>query len=463
MELLSQECIEFLNLLDYRFEESRQELLKLRIFSQYTFDNNPNSVKERNWICDPVPRELNIEGVEITGKKALSCGAQVYMADFEDSLSPTWSNIIEGHKNIVEISGLERKTLLFVRPRGLHLNEAHMFNMSASLFDFGVNFFHTAKFKKPYYYLPKLEHSREAKWWADVFAYAEEAVGIRQKTIKCNILIETFPAVFQMDEILYELSDYATGLNAGRWDYIFSFIKHNRTTPLSERNDLHMRTTFMNAYSNLLAETCHRRGVVPIGGMSAYVPVKNDEEGNASALKQVEEDKIQEGIQGFRRTWVAHPGLVELAQDSLAKGKNQRVRRTIGPETEKLINSISESAYVSRRGIRNNIAVAMEYIAAWLNGVGCVAINNLMEDAATAEIARTQLWQWRQHNILRESDYLRIASEEKERLLGLTGAYTKETVELAYDFLKDLVLDSYCQEFLTIEAYKSLTGFDNDK
>ena len=394
------------------------------------------STRKGIWQAAPVPAALADRRVEITGPaerkmmiNALNSGAKVFMADFEDALSPGFVNIIAGHANMPDyrdgtLEHDDQKTgksyrvdadpaLLIVRPRGLHMDETNVLiggqPISAALFDFGLNIFHNgrplaASGRGPFYYLPKLESHREAKFWNDVFLFAQEKVGLEPGTIKATVLIETLPAAFEMDEIIWELREHIAGLNCGRWDYIFSYIKTLRNHGayvLPDREDVTMDRAFLATYAARLVKVCHRRGIHAMGGMAAAIPVRNDPAANETAFAKVREDKQREVDLGFDGTWVAHPDLVPIARaifDGAMPAANQirRPRQDYRIEPAKLL--APHQGQITEGGIRRNISVAIEYLAKWLQGQGAVQINNLMEDAATAEISRAQLWQWRRHN-----------------------------------------------------------------
>jgi len=407
------------------------------------------------------------------------------MADFEDSNSPTWENCVEGQNNLYDairgtIDYRDPKTgkhyalndnpaVLFVRPRGLHLEEKNILwndkPMRASLFDFGMYVFHNARHlvengSRPYFYLPKLEHYAEAKIWADIFRHTENYFGIPEGTIKATVLIETLPAAFQMDEILFALKDHSAGLNCGRWDYIFSFIKTCKNDPQSvmpDRDQVTMTQHFMRSYTQLLISTCHRRGAHAMGGMAAQIPIKNDPEANASALAKVREDKMREVCDGHDGTWVAHPGLIPIAMevfDTHMKESNQihkHLDNLNGPIEAQDLLCVPKGT-CTEAALRKNIKIGFEYLKAWVNGNGCVPLNNLMEDAATAEISRAQIWQWRRHNVQLDnghkvtSSYLRQVL--KEELSDEEGQ--------ARNLFESLCLSEKLSDFLTLEAYKEL-------
>src|SRR5579864_418302 len=441
-EILSVEALEFLAHVAKQFERRRLELLARREVRQRELDSGklPNfldetaGVREGGWTVASIPRDLEDRRVEITGPvdrkmiiNALNSGASVFMADFEDANSPTWQNNIEGHINLrdainrtITYASPEGKqyrlndqtATLLVRPRGWHLVEKHVLidgkPISASLFDFSLFFFHNAarlveKGTGPYFYLPKLESHLEARLWNDVFVFAQEYLGIPRGTIRATVLIETILASFEMDEILYELREHSSGLNCGRWDYIFSFIKKFRNFPqfvLPDRSQVTMDRAFLKAYVDLLIKTCHRRGIHAMGGMAAQVPIKNDPEANEKALDKVRQDKLREGKAGHDGTWVAHPGLVPVAKDVFDQYMPQPNQIPVKREDVRI--SAQDllkvpTGEITEQGLRLNVDVGIQYIEAWLRGNGSVPIYNLMEDAATAEISRAQVWQWLRH------------------------------------------------------------------
>jgi len=417
------------------------------------------------------------------------------MADFEDANSPTWENCIEGQINLrdavngtIEFDGgpgkqyrLNEKTaLLMVRPRGWHLAENHVqldeVPISGSIFDFALFLFHnhaalSAKGTHPFFYLPKLEHFLEARLWNDVIGRAEELLGLDHGTVKVTVLIETLPAAFQMDEILYELRDRIQGLNCGRWDYIFSYIKtlrHDHTYLLPDRAQITMDKGFLKAYSQLLIKTCHRRGAMAMGGMAAQIPIKGDEEANDAALAKVRADKRREAEAGHDGTWVAHPGLEPIAReefDKVMSGPNQldRMREDVEVSAEDLLRPVKGT--ITESGLRANIRVALLYLAAWLEGNGCVPIDNLMEDAATAEISRAQLWQWIRHPEAQLEDgadidaatYRAARGQIKEFLVEHAGNHGTTALNKAAELLDELVLNDEFADFLTLRAYQAIS------
>ncbi|MDQ6663277.1 MAG: malate synthase A, partial [Acidobacteriota bacterium] len=441
-QVLTPEAVEFLNQLSGRFEPTRVELLEKRRARQKEIESGklpdflPETASIRNteWTVAPIPPDLQDRRVEITGPvdrkmiiNALNSGSSVFMADFEDANSPTWRNNIEGQINLrdaidrnISFTGPEGKSYrlgdklatLMVRPRGWHLIEKHFDvdgePISASLFDFGLYFFHNAKKllangSGPYFYLPKLESHREARLWNDVFRFAQDYCGVPQGSIRATVLIETILGSFEMDEILYELRDHSAGLNCGRWDYIFSYIKKLRSRPdsmLPDRALVTMERHFLKSYVDLLIQTCHRRGIHAMGGMAAQIPIKNDPEANQKALEKVRQDKLREVKAGHDGTWVAHPALVAVAKevfDAGMPGPNQlSVKREDVRVTAKDLLQAPEGE-ITEQGLRLNVDVGIQYLEAWLRGSGAVPIYNLMEDAATAEISRAQVWQWGRH------------------------------------------------------------------
>ena len=441
-------------------------------------------MRDAEWRVAPFPDEIADRRVEITGPvdrkmviNGLNSGAKVFMADFEDSNSPTWENCIAGQRNLtdaleqtIELDTGEKRyrlnadpAVLFVRPRGWHLEERHFLvdgrPMSAALFDFGTYFFRNHARNGRYFYLPKLESHLEARLWNDVFCYAQDQLGVPRGTIKATVLIETILAAFEMDEILYELREHSLGLNAGRWDYIFSVIKklgHRPEFVLPDRSDVTMTVPFMRSYCELLVQTCHRRGTFAMGGMAAFIPSRRDPEANAIALAKVREDKEREAGQGFDGTWVAHPDLVPVARDVfdrvLGDRPNQieRQRNDIRVGAAELRDVAATPGEITEEGLRNNVSVGIQYIAAWLRGTGAVAINNLMEDAATAEISRSQIWQWLHHGRVSAETVRRLVDEEAARL----GAGYEEASEL----FERVATSAEYVEFLTLPAYDQLAG-----
>ena len=507
--IVTPQALRFLQLLAREFGPRRKALLQRRVQvqqdirkgAQIDFLAETRQVREGSWTVAPAAADLDDRRVEITGPverkmmiNALNSGAKVFMADFEDALSPPWANVIAGQANCIDAV---RKTLdyvspegkryqlseelatLVVRPRGWHLEEKHVLvdgdPMSASLFDFGLYFFHNAREllerrSGPYFYLPKLENHLEARLWNEVFVLSQEELGIPAGTIRATVLIETILAAFEMDEILYELRDHAAGLNAGRWDYLFSIIKNFRDRPeflLPDRAQLTMTVPFMQAYTELLVKTCHRRGAHAIGGMAAFIPSRRDPEVNATALARVREDKAREASAGYDGAWVAHPDLVPLV-DEVFRGvlgsrphQKNRQRDDVQARREQLVDVRVPGGRVTEAGVRGNISVALQYLAAWLGGSGAVAINNLMEDAATAEIARSQLWQWIRHGAKTEDgkpitlERCRAILREESKQIAAAGA-DRERLAAAGELLDGLIAAKNFPEFLTLAAYERL-------
>jgi malate synthase len=510
-KVLTKEAIAFVADLQRRFNTRREELLAARVERQAGLDagEKPDflpetrQIRESDWTVAPLPQDILDRRVEITGPvdrkmiiNALNCGANVFMADFEDASTPTWTNMVDGQFNLAsavhreidytdpqtgrEYRLNEQTAVLFVRPRGWHLPEKHMtvdgVPMSGSLFDFGLYFFHNAKEllargSGPYFYLPKMESHLEARLWNDVFVHAQDVLGIPQKSIKATVLIETILATFEMDEILWELRDHSAGLNCGRWDYIFSFIKKFREqewSVLPDRAQVTMTAHFLRSYSQLLIKTCHRREVHAMGGMAAQIPIKNDAAANEAAMERVRADKKREAGDGHDGTWVAHPGLVAIAKaefDAVMKGANQiaRKRQDVDVSAADLI-AMPEGTR-TEAGLRQNVAVGIGYVEAWLRGIGCVPLFNLMEDAATAEISRAQVWQWVRHRQTLQDgrpvtkEFVReIVREEQDKVKAAMGdeAYANGRYEDAAQVMIDLVEQSTFEEFLTLPAYERI-------
>ena len=500
--ILTPEAREFVTALHRRFNPERERLLAARVERQERitggelpdFLPETRELRESEWTVATVPAPLQDRRVEITGPvdrkmviNALNSGARVFMADFEDANSPTWANCLDGQSNLIDaVEGTisletgeksyslnEETATLLVRPRGWHLVERHFQvdgePVSASLFDFGLYFFHNAQRSLergagPYFYLPKLEGHLEARLWNDVFVAAQELLGIPRGTIKATVLIETILAAFEMDEILYELRDHSAGLNAGRWDYIFSIIKKFRDRPefvLPDRTEVTMAVPFMRAYTELLVKTCHRRGAHAMGGMAAFIPSRRDAEVNDRAIAKVREDKLREANAGFDGTWVAHPDLVPVAReifdDTLGVRPNQvDVRRDdVEVEARELLAVAIPGAEITEQGVRTNISVGIRYIASWLNGVGAAAIDNLMEDAATAEISRSQIWQWVRHGEVSEAQVNGIEEEEMRKIREQVGeeAWVSQRWEEARGLFERVALDREFVDFLTLPAY----------
>jgi malate synthase len=487
--ILTPEALDFVTELHERFDVRRRELLAARAERRERiqagelpdFLPETREIRESDWTIDPVPAALLDRRVEITGPtdrkmviNALNSGARMFMADFEDANSPTWSNLIEGQANLIDaIEGtIELRTddkeyrlnddvaTLLVRPRGLHLPEKHMpaegRQIAGSFFDFGLYLFHNGrrlldKGAGPFLYLPKLESHLEARLWNDVFTFTEGALELPRGSIRATVLIETILAAFEMDEILWELREHAAGLNAGRWDYLFSVIKVFRERPefvLPDRNAVTMTAPFMRAYTQLLVRTCHRRGAHAMGGMAAFIPSRRDAELNEKALAKVREDKVREAGDGFDGTWVAHPDLVPVAMAEFEHPNQlERQRDDVPMSAADLLNVAATPGEVTEDGLRNNVAVGLRYLTAWLQGTGAVAIFNLMEDAATAEISRSQIWQWVRHGRFERQHVLRVIDEEAgSDEISAEARQLFEQVALADDF----------PEFLTLPAYDHL-------
>jgi malate synthase len=511
-EILTPEALTFAAKLQRAFGGRRTELLARRAARQREFDAGKlpdflpetRAVRDADWTCAPVPADIENRRVEITGPvdrkmiiNALNSGAKVFMADFEDANTPKWDNNIQGHLNLrdairrridyVSPEGKEYKlnenvATLFVRPRGWHLLEKHVAidgqPISGGIFDFALYFFHNAKElvargSGPYFYLPKLESHLEARLWNDIFVMAQEELGIPRGTIKATVLIETILAAFEMDEILHELRQHSAGLNAGRWDYIFSCIKKfrlNREFCLADRALVTMTTPFMKSYAELLIKTCHRRGIHAMGGMAAQIPVKSDEAANAEAFAKVKADKEREATIGHDGTWVAHPGLVEVAQeafDRLMPTANQIASKKGGDlrVTAADLLRFEPEAPITEKGLRLNINVAIQYIGAWLAGQGAVPIFNLMEDAATAEISRSQVWQWIRSAKGKLDDGRKVTRElvaamipqEMQKIRDLLGpAFGEGRYNEASELFAGLVNGDGFVEFLTLPAYERI-------
>ncbi|WP_110927199.1 malate synthase A [Bacillus massiliglaciei] len=511
-EILSPEALQFIEKLERNFGERRKGLLERRKEIQEEINNGKKPdfleetkhIREGAWTIGPLPADLQDRRVEITGPvdrkmiiNALNSGACLFMADFEDANSPRWTNCVEGQINLRDaIRGTisfenpngktyklnEKTAVLKVRPRGWHLEEKHVLldgqTISASLFDFGLYFFHNAKTliekgSGPYFYLPKMESHLEAKLWNDVFVYAQDDLGIPQGTIKATVLIETILAAFEMDEILYELKEHSAGLNCGRWDYIFSFLKKFRNHEdviLPDRSQVTMTVPNMRAYSLLAIKTCHRRNAPAIGGMAAQIPVKNNAAKNDEAFAKVRADKEREARDGHDGTWVAHPGMVSTAKevfDLLVQKPNQiyRKREDVDVRAEQLLE-VPEGT-ITEEGLRTNINVGIQYIASWLSGRGAAPINNLMEDAATAEISRAQVWQWIRHpkGILEDGRKVTVElfqSIQKEEMEKIRNQFGKEVFNSgkfteAADLFEELILQDEFADFLTNPAYEKLS------
>ncbi|NDF11540.1 MAG: malate synthase A [Proteobacteria bacterium] len=508
--ILTPEALDFVANLVEQFTPTVEQLLKRRIVIQNElkkgrklgFLPDTKNIREGNWKVGAIPKDLQDRRVEITGPverkmiiNALNSGAKAFMADFEDSLTPGWKQVVEGQINLKDaVDGTisykspegkeykvgDRPAVLIIRPRGWHLKEKHVLVKGKPIYgaflDFGLYFFHNAKAllakgSGPYFYLPKLENHLEAKLWNDIFVFAQETLGLPIGTIKATVLIETITAAFEMEEILYVLKDHIVAQNAGRWDYIFSYIKkhsHEASFVCPDRAEVTMTKPFLKAYYLLLIKTCHKRGAMAMGGMAAQIPIKNDEAANAAALARVKADKEREAGDGHDGTWVAHPGLVPVAMEvfnRLMPTPNQisKLREDVQVTSDNLLEV--PTGNITEAGFRNNVSVSLQYLESWLRGVGCVPIFNLMEDAATAEISRTQLWQWIHHKAklsdgtpITEAFYKKIVAEEQKKISDMIGkdAYAKGKFAEATAQLDRLVLNSDFEEFLTLRAYDKI-------
>src|SRR5262245_56773631 len=503
-EILTRDAIEFLAELARKFEDRRRELLEQRVTRQQEiaegrlpdFLPETKEIREGDWTVAPIPNDLQDRRVEITGPverkmviNALNSGANVFMADFEDSNTPTWENNLQGQINLrdavirtisfTSAEGkkyqlAERTATLFVRPRGWHLVEKGLLvdghPISGSLFDFGLFFFHNAKKlaqqgSGPYFYLPKMESHKEARLWNDVFNFAQNELGLPKGTIRATVLIETILAAFEMNEILYELRDHSAGLNCGRWDYIFSFIKKFRDRPdfvLPNRAQVTMDRDFLDAYVRLLIKTCHRRGIHAMGGMAAQIPIKNDAEANERALTKVRQDKLREVTAGHDGTWVAHPGLVPVANEIFARMNAPNQLQVLREDVEVSARDLMKvpQGEITEEGLRINVDVGIQYLESWLRGTGCVPIYNLMEDAATAEICRAQVWQWVRHGARMKDgrtvtmDLVRtIIADELEKL---RTKFASGKFDLAAELFGQITNQGDFPEFMTLAAYEHI-------
>ncbi len=508
--ILTPEALALVGELETRFGARRRALLAKRVERQAELDAGGlpgfrpehDEIRQADWtIARPAPADLQDRRVEITGPvdrkmiiNALNSGAKCFMADFEDASSPSWSNMIEGQINLRDavrrdISFTDPKSgkayalnddiaTLIVRARGWHLEEAHLTvdgqPVSGGITDFALYLFHNhaelkARGTGPYFYLPKLETAEEAALWADVITAAEDHLGLERGTVRCTVLVETIMATFELDAILHALREWIVALNCGRWDYIFSYIKRLRTKSdriLPDRGQVTMTVPFMRAYSKLVIETCHRRGAHAMGGMSAFIPVKGDEAANEKAFAQLTADKTREATDGHDGTWVAHPGMVAAAMavfDEHMPGPNQVDKRTGFTATAEDLLAEPDGE-ITPEGVRGNISVAIQYVASWLRGQGAAPINNLMEDAATAEIARAQLWQWRTHaakdrdGVVIDEDYVATAFDIEETALKerFGEDYVDGQFAVAAEIVRELAFEGELTEFLTLPAYERL-------
>jgi malate synthase len=516
-EVLTPDAVAFVSDLVRTFRPRVKELLARRAERQKAFDGGalpdflPETadIRSGDWRCAPVPEVIQDRRVEITGPvdrkmiiNALNSGASVFMADFEDATTPTWQNLIEGQKNLFDAirrtisfeqpgktgeapkkyTLKDQTAVLFVRPRGWHLPEKHILidgePATGGLVDFGLFFFHNGKEQVargagPFFYLPKMESHLEARLWNDVFLFAQDRLGVPRGTIKATCLIETLPGAFEMDEILYELREHSAGLNCGRWDYIFSFIKkraNDASALLPDRGEVTMDKAFLAAYVKLLIETCHRRGVHAMGGMAAQIPIKSDPERNEQALAKVRADKLREVKSGHDGTWVAHPGLVPIARaifDEHMPEKNQLAKELPPANVSREDLVQPHQGKRTENGLRHNVRVGIQYLEAWLRGQGCVPIYDLMEDAATAEISRAQVWQWIHHKaplddgtVVSPERFERIVQDEMKRILDEVGKDRFENGKFkeACDLFVRLSLAPRFEEFLTLPAYELVTA-----
>ena len=505
-EILSDAALDFVAELHARFEPRRRELLTARhertaeLLRGGTLDfpAETREIRAGDWRVAEPPSDFRDRRVEITGPtdrklviNALNSGARAFMADFEDANAPTWANQVGGHVNLVdaiegtiEYSSSEGKeyrlvddpATLMVRPRGLHLPEKHMRidgdQVAGALFDFGMHMFHGGRRlaqqgRGVFFYLPKLEHHLEARWWDEAFGFAEEALGLARGTLRATVLIETLPSAFQMDEILWELRDHSLGLNAGRWDYIFSMIKCFRERPefvLPDRNDVKMTVPFMRSYSELLVKTCHARGAFAIGGMAALIPSREDQEANERALEAVRADKQREAEAGFDGTWVAHPDVVAVATEEFDKvlgdAPNQLgvLREDVSVAADDLLDAASTPGEITEEGLRNDVNVGFQYLSFWLGGRGAAGINGLMEDAATAEISRSQIWQWVRHGKVTRDRVREVLDEEMAAIRAEVGdeVWEQGRPEETRRIFEQVALGEEFPEFLTLPAYELL-------
>lgn len=511
-KILTPDALEFIEKLHANFDQRRRELLDRRQVRQKELDSGKKldflpetkHIRESDWTVAPLPDDMKDRRVEITGPtnrkmliNALNSGAKMFMADLEDATAPNWSNVIDGQVNLYDAVrrqidfevpetgkkyALNKETaVLMVRPRGWHLPEKHIQigerSASGSLVDFGLYFYHNAKEliargSGPYFYLPKLESHLEARLWNDVFVFAQQELGVPIGSIRATVLIETILAAFEMDEILYELRDHSAGLNCGRWDYIFSVIKRmrgNQEFLFPDRAQVTMTVPFMRAYTLLCIKTCHRRNAPAIGGMAAQIPVKGDDEANQAAFAKVAEDKRREVTDGHDGTWVAHPGMVGVAMEQFdehmpAPNQISRQRDDVNVTAEQLVEV--PKGTITEEGLRANISVGIQYIASWLSGNGAAPINNLMEDAATAEISRSQVWQWIRHpkGVLSDgrkidmSLFHNFLDEEANKIKHLAGeeVYVSGNYAAARELFAELTLDNEFAEFLTLPGYDKL-------
>jgi len=510
-EILTPEALNFVAKLARTFEGRRQELLQLRVQRQTEVDAGKlpdflpetEHIRQADWTIAPLPADLQDRRVELTGSadrkmiiNGLNSGAKTFMADFEDAHAPTWEGPIQGQINVRDAVRRtitytspqgkfyklnEQIALLLVRPRGWHLDEKHVLidgrPISGGIFDFGLSFFHNvwqllANGTGPYFYLPKLENHLEARLWNDIFVMAQDELGIPRGIIKATVIIETILATFEMDEILYELREHSAGLNCGRWDYIFSLIKTFRNFPefiFPDRAQITMTSHFMRSYTLQTIKTCHRRNAPAIGGMAVQVPIKHDPVANEEALAHIRADKKREATDGHDGTWIAHPGLVAVAQaefDAVMQRPNQIDRKRDDVQVTAVDLLKVPAGTITATGLHNNISVSLQYLEAWLRGSGSILVNNLMEDAATVEVSRAQIWQWIHHprGILQDGRkviielFHHLMNEELEKLRNAIGEeqFAKRRFTTAAQILDEVITNDYFVEFLTLPAYQHL-------
>ena len=505
-EILTEDALVFLSKFTSKFENRRQQLLAEREETQKSIDSGnfmsfpeDTSIRDGDWKVVPPPSDVAQRHVEITGPvdrkmiiNALNSGADVFMADFEDSTSPTWENIINGHINLIDANNRsielideakgktyslspDSETSLFVRPRGLHLLEKNVLidgvPISASIFDFAMYVYHNHKQRLEnglgiYFYVPKLENANESQLWDDMFTLAEDELGIPRSSIRATVLLETISASYEIEEMLYSLKEHSLGMNAGRWDYIFSAIKRHRNVEgiiFPDRSQITMTVPFMKAYTELLVESCHKRGAHAIGGMSAFIPNRKDPEVTEKAFENVKNDKLREATMGFDGSWVAHPDLVNICKEVFSehlKGESNQISHVPGYviDDSMLHNFEIENSSITTNGIDTNIKVGILYMHSWLNGQGAAALFNLMEDAATAEISRSQLWQWLHNSVETENNDPINASFMEEAFDRVFSEISDiDGIEKARDEFKKLVFDEEFSDFLTLPAYELIS------
>ena len=505
-KILTEDALSFLNKFTTAFEDRRKQLLDEREDTQKSIDSgnfmsfpSDTSVRDKDWQVVPPPSDVAQRHVEITGPvdrkmiiNAMNSGADVFMADFEDSTSPTWENIINGHNNLIDANNRnielideakgktyalnpESQTSLFVRPRGLHLLEKNVLMdgspISASIFDFAMYVYHNHKSRLDaglgiYFYIPKLENANESQLWDDMFTLAEDELGIPRSSIRATVLLETISASYEIEEMLYSLREHSLGMNAGRWDYIFSAIKRHRNVDgiiFPDRSQITMTVPFMKAYTELLVESCHKRGAHAIGGMSAFIPNRKDPEVTEKAFENVKNDKLREATMGFDGSWVAHPDLVSICKDVFYEHLNGEANQisfvpSYDIEDSMLHNFEIENSSITMEGIHTNIKVGILYMHSWLSGQGAAALFNLMEDAATAEISRSQLWQWLHNSVETENgDTINDSFMEEAFEKVFSEINDIENIEKARDEFKKLVFDKNFSDFLTLPAYQLIS------